>query len=320
LKTIYSFSIAHSLVLSQALNNFMVMKKILLGSLLALNVFSICLQEAAAQATLKAPTASPDATLTQNFGESDITVTYGRPSARGRKIFGQLIPFDSLWRTGANDCTALALRETVIIGGKKIPAGKYSLFSIPAQEEWTIILNRDATLHGAFGYDPQVDILRFKVKPEKSERFYETFTIEIGDFNAKGEASLNLMWENTLVKIPLQTIADFNNMAEIQKRLIDKQEKNSELLFLAAGYYHATKRDLQQAKEWVEAAEKLDGKKFVIPNLAQKIYTDLKDYPAALSAAQRALALAEKEKMSSEITALNKRIAELQKLADAAKN
>lgn len=295
------------------------MKTIWITCILSLGALCSFTQETGTKINFKAPTASPDATLIQNFGESDITVTYGRPSARGRKIFGQLIPFDSLWRTGANDCTALALRETVIIGGKKIPAGKYSLFSIPAQEEWTIILNRDATLHGAFGYDPQVDILRFKVKPEKSERFYETFTIEIGDFNAKGEASLNLLWENTLVKIPLQTIADFNNMAEIQKRLIDKQEKNSELLFQAAGYYHATKRDLQQAKEWVEAAEKLDGKNFVIPNLAQKIYAGLKDYPAALTAAQRALALAEKEKMSSEITALNKRIAELQKLADANK-
>ena len=298
----------------------MVMKKVLLSSILALCVCGICLQEAAAQATLKAPTASPDATLVQNFGESDITVTYGRPSARGRKIFGQLIPFDSLWRTGANDCTALALRETVIIGGKKIPAGKYSLFSIPAQEEWTLILNRDATLHGAFGYDSQVDIHRFKVKPETAGRFYETFTIEFGDFNPRGESSLNLMWENTMVKIPLQTIADFNNMAEIQKRLIDKPEKNADLLFQSAAYYYATKRDIQQAKTWVEAAEKLDDKTFSIPNLAQKIYADLGDYPTALAAAQRALVLAEKEKLSSAIKDLNKRIADLQKRANADKN
>lgn len=296
------------------------MKNTLITCLLSVLSIGIFAQANDTKATLKAPTASPDATLVQNFGESEITVTYGRPSARGRKIFGQLIPFDSLWRTGANDCTALTLRETVIIGGKKIPAGKYSLFSIPGQEEWTLILNRDATLHGAFGYDSQVDIHRFKVKPEATGRFYETFTIEFGDFNPRGESSLNLMWENTLVKVPLQTIADFNNMAEIQKRLIDKPEKNADLLFQAAAYYYATKRDIQQAKTWVEAAEKMDNKTFSIPNLAQKIYADLGDYPTAIAAAQRALALAEKEKLSSSIKDLTKRIADLQKRASAGKN
>jgi tetratricopeptide (TPR) repeat protein len=122
------------------------------------------------------------------------------------------------------------------------------------------------------------------------------------------------MWENTLVKIPLQTIADFNNMAEIQKRLIDKPEKNADLLFQAAAYYYATKRDIQQAKTWVEAAEKLDDKNFSIPNLAQKIYADLGDYPTALAAAQRALALAEKEKLNSAIKDLTKRIVDFQKI------
>lgn len=296
------------------------MKNTIITCLLSVLSFGIFAQASDSKATLKAPTASPDATLVQNFGESDITVTYGRPSARGRKIFGQLIPFDSLWRTGANDCTALALRETVIIGGKKIPVGKYSLFSIPAQEEWTLILNRDATLHGAFGYDSQVDIHRFKVKPEATGRFYETFTIEFGDFNPRGESSLNLMWENTMVKIPLQTIADFNNMAEIQKRLIDKQEKNADLLFQGAAYYYATKRDIQQAKTWVEAAEKLDDKTFSMPNLAQKIYADLGDYPSAIAAAQRALVLAEKEKLSSAIKDLSKRIADFQKRAGSGKD
>lgn len=294
------------------------MKTSIITCLLSLISLSMFAQDAG-KISFKAPAASPDATLVQNFGESDITVTYGRPSARGRKIFGQLVPFDSLWRTGANDCTVLNLRETVIIGGKKIPTGKYSLFSIPGQEEWTMILNRDATLHGAMGYDPMVDIHRFKVKPEKTERYYETFVIEFGDFNSKGETTLNLLWENTLVKIPLQTIGDFNAMEEIQKRLIDKPEKNADLLFQAASYYYATKRDIQQAKTWAEAAEKLDGKNYTIPNLAQKIYADLKDYPAALAAAKRALAIAEKEKMDSAAKTLTKRVADLQKLVDTNK-
>jgi hypothetical protein len=160
-------------------------------------------QEVAKPAPAKKPIASPEAFFTQQFGQSQITVSYARPMVRGRKIFGNLVPFDSLWRTGASDCTVITLKEDVIIGGKKIRMGKYTLFSIPTASTWTIILNTDTSLHGAFGYDETKDVHRFVVNAAKSDRFYETFTIEINDFTQKGDASLNLAWENTMVKIPL---------------------------------------------------------------------------------------------------------------------
>lgn len=160
---------------------------------------------ALAQQPAKKPTPSPEAAFTQQFGDSEIQVQYARPLARGRKIFGALVPFDSLWRTGASECTVISLKEDVIIGGKKLGAGKYSLFSIPTANDWTIVLNSDVSLHGTGGYDAQKDVHRFTVKPIKTDRFYETFTIEINDMMPNGEASLNLIWENTLVKIPLQS-------------------------------------------------------------------------------------------------------------------
>ena len=177
------------------------MKKILVINALCLFSLWVNAQEAIKKSLPK----SYEAAFTQQFGGSEIQVAYARPLARGRKIFGGIVPFDSLWRTGAGDCTTLKLKEEVVIGDKKMAVGKYALFTIPSADEWTIILNAETTLHGVFGYDAAKDVHRFKVKPTKSDRFYETFTIEINDINVKGEACLNLIWENTLVKIPLKT-------------------------------------------------------------------------------------------------------------------
>ena len=177
------------------------MKKILvINALLALS-FGLVAQ----QMPVKKPTPSPEAAFTQQFGDSEIQVQYARPSARGRKIFGALVPFDSLWRTGAGESTMLKFKEEVILGDQKVAARKYALFTIPRADEWTIVLNADTTLHGAFGYNTAKDVLRFNVKSVKTDRFYETLTIEINDFTPQGAASLNIMWENTMVKIPLKS-------------------------------------------------------------------------------------------------------------------
>lgn len=285
-----------------------------------INLFAALVLSANAQQpailNFKTPTPSPEASVIQQFGNSQIFLSYGRPLVRGRKIFGELVPFDSLWRTGAGDCTTLEFKEDVIVGDKKIPPGKYSLFTIPSEKEWTIILNSDATLHGAFGYDAQKDVYRFKVKFIKTERFYETFTLEINDFTARGDASLNLIWENTLVRIPLKSPADEAIMAEIQKRVIENKEQNANLLYQAASYYHTTGRDLKQAGQWIGAAEKLDGENFNYPNLAQKILADLKDYKPAIEAAKRAVALGEKGNMTNSVANLKKRIADWESLTD----
>jgi hypothetical protein len=180
------------------------MKKLLIVNLLCLIAFMANAQDKPKKSIPK----SPESAFTQQFGGSEIQVAYARPSARGRKIFGALVPFDSLWRTGANDCTQITFKDEVVMGDKKIAAGKYSFFTIPTATDWTIILNSETTGHGTSAYKTENDVHRFKVKSEKSDRFYETFTIEINDFDAKGDASLNLMWENTMVKIPLKNSMD----------------------------------------------------------------------------------------------------------------
>lgn len=256
------------------------------------------------------PPPSPEASFTQQLVNGEITVTYSRPMARGRKIFGGLVPYDSLWRTGASNATTILFTEEMIVGDKLLKAGKYSLFTIPAEKEWTIIINADTALHGAFGYDVKKDLHRFKVKSEKSEWFAEAFTIALNELSANGGGFLHLNWENTLIKIPIKSPVDEKAMAEINTRLINNKEQNAELFYQAASYYYSTRRDLQQAAAWAIEAEKMDKENFNYPNLLQKIFADLKEYKKAIAAAKRAVALGEKKNMTNAVTTLKKRIAE----------
>ncbi len=288
------------------------MKKLLIINALCLIISAISAQDSP---KLKIPEPSPEAAFTQQLGTTEIQVAYARPLTRGRKIFGELVPFDSLWRTGASDCTTLSFNEDLTIGDKKLKAGKYALFTIPKATEWTIIINADTSLHGSFGYDAQKDIHRFTVKSQKIAQFYEAFTIDVNDMNAKGEGFLNLMWENTMVKIPVKSPFNDNIIAEITKRLVENKEQNADVMFQAANYYYSTNQNLRQAADFALAAEKLDDSKVNYPNLAQKILADLKDYPAALAAAQRAIVLYEKKNNTTAIATMKKRMAEWQTIS-----
>jgi len=256
------------------------------------------------------PPASPDASFTQQLGNVNLTVSYSRPLAKGRKIFGGLVPFDSLWRTGASESTIVRFSGDVTINNNNLSAGKYALFTIPGVNEWTIIINADTTLHGDFGYESTKDVLRFKVKPEKSEHFYEAFTIDINDIKRTGDAFLALSWENTVVKIPINNAVHAKILSQINTRIIINKEKNAGLFFEAANYYYSTGGDLNQAAIWASEAEKLDKENFIYPNLLQKILADSKDYKGAIAAAKRAIALAEKQNMTNAVITLKKRVAE----------
>ncbi len=257
---------------------------------------------------IKTTSPSPEASFEQEIGSTIINVSYARPLARGRKIFGELVPMDSLWRTGASNATSLKCNEEIVFGDKVLPAGKYSLFTIPSVNSWTVIVNTDTTLHGSAGYDAKKDVARFTVPVEKIKNFYETFTIELNDINDRGEGFLKIIWENTLVKIPLKSRADEKIMSLIQKNIIEQKSKDATLLFQSASYYYSTKRDLKQAINWLNEAEALDAENFSFPNLKQKIFADLKDYPAAIEAAKKAIVLGEKKKMTNTVNNLKNRI------------
>ena len=286
------------------------MKKIILIHFFILQALVISAQE---KVQIKLTSASPSASFEQELGSTMIKVSYSRPLARGRKIFGEVVPFEKLWRTGASDCTSITTNEDIVFGNTTLKMGSYSIFSIPSKKEWTIIVNTDTTLHGDSGYDAKKDVFRFTVPVESVPSFYETFTIELNDINSKGEGFLKLIWENTLIKIPLKSKADETILAVIDKNIIKEKILDANLLFQAANYYYSTNRDYKQVIAWLIEAEKLDPENFYYPNLRQKIATELKDYPSAIEAAKKALLIAELKKMKS-AEALKKQILELELL------
>jgi len=136
---------------------------------------------------------SPSATATGKIGASNIKIVYCQPSARGRKIMDELVPFGEVWRTGANAATTIQIDAPIKIEGKDLAVGKYSLFTIPNKTEWTLIINKESNQWGAFNYNDKFDLFRVSAKPLKSPAFVETFNISIG------KDEIVLTWENTRV-------------------------------------------------------------------------------------------------------------------------
>jgi hypothetical protein len=130
-------------------------------------------------------------------------VVYSRPQKIGREVFGNLVAYDKVWRTGANECTEIKFFKDATLGGQDVPAGTYSLFTIPGKENWTIILNKTTDQWGAYGYDQAEDLCRFEVPVKATDEVVEAFSIVFVE-NEGGGASMVLAWDMTKVEAPLQ--------------------------------------------------------------------------------------------------------------------
>lgn len=257
-----------------------------------------------AQAQLNIPPASPDAEFKQQIGFGEVEVKYSRPNARGRVIFGGLEPYGQMWRTGAHDATTIRFSEAVKLNGNDIPAGTYSLFTIPNQNEWTIVINKAAEMHGTSDYTQEQDLVRFAAKPEKSARYYETFTIEVNDLS-KDEAGLFLLWENTQVKITIKMNVDEKVMAEINDRINVKKEDRASLFYQSSSYYFNNNKDLKQAYAWVQIANS-KAQDAVYLQLQAKIEAAMNDYATALKTLKASTDLAITKKLDQLIVANEK--------------
>jgi hypothetical protein len=261
-------------------------------------------------AQIDLPPASPDASWTHQMGFTQIGLSYSRPQMRGRKIFGALVPYHVLWRTGAGESTRIKFSEDVVFGGKPVKKGQYGLYSIPGPDEWTIILNTDATLHGDFGYDEKKDVLRVKYKPTISPKTRESFTVELTDFQFDYSAVLRLSWENTIINIPVVSNADSRIMAQINDNLIQKTTENAALLNKGAQYYFSQKKDINQALVWSQKSESLVADNFNYTFLTTKVLEELNRYPEAIKSAEKAVALGKKTDMMEEVKYLEEKISE----------
>ncbi len=191
--------------------------KNLLFAMMGFGLFSM---QADAQ-TLPKP--SPDAVITQTIGLTEVTVRYSRPCKKGRVIFGDLVPYEKIWRTGANKCTRIQFSNDVMFMEKPVPAGEYSLFTIPSEQEWTIILNKETELWGTSKYDSLQDVLRVKMPPMPTPEEVECFTFSF-DHLMEEVGILSFKWDHLNFPIMIKTNDHALAMANIEKAISELKE------------------------------------------------------------------------------------------------
>jgi hypothetical protein len=199
--------------------------------------------------SIKTPAPSPTQTIKQDFGISSIELSYSRPGIKGRKVFGDLVPFGKVWRTGANSATTINFADDVTIGTAKIPAGKYGLLTIPDKDNWTIIITKQLDVTSPAAYKPENDMIKVNVKPMTMRDKMETLTMQFA--NVKPSAcELQIMWENTAVALPISTDVE----TTVMKQIDNAMNKDNRPYFSAALYYLDNGKDLNQALAWFDKA------------------------------------------------------------------
>ena len=208
-----------------------------------------------AQQELKVPTLSPITEVSQEVGLTQVKLSYSRPSAKGRKVFGGLVPFDEVWRTGANASTKLTFAEDVKIEGNALKAGTYALYTIPGEKEWTLIIHTNTKHRSIAGdvYKPAEDAFRFKVKPDRLSNFVETFTIGFGDITTSS-IGVFIAWENTQIKFRIDFDVDAQVDRQIAELIASPTGMTHQNYFLAAEYYLHNNKDLSKADSWILTA------------------------------------------------------------------
>lgn len=251
-----------------------------------LAAFAVAFTSLTAQ-ELKLPALSPTSTITQEFSTTKIEINYSRPSMRGRKIFGDLVPFGSVWRTGANAATKITFGEEVEIGGTKIPAGSYSFYSIPGANEWEIIINKNTGNWGAMGYDTKDDVVRVKVKSTALPQSMETFTMWVGNITFSS-CTIDVAWENTMVSVPVKA----NNQERLTAN-IDKAINNPNIPYQqAATYYFETNQQLDKALDYATKAADKNPKAYWLFMLKARIAAKLGNKSVAMEAANKTIEVA----------------------------
>ena len=282
------------------------MKKIIVSTLMALFITPVMLS---AQ-TIKLPAASPSQTIKQEFALSEISVSYSRPSVKGRKVMGDLVPFNNeVWRTGANQPTKITFGENVKIAGNNVPKGEYALYTIPAKDEWTIILSKNTALWGSMGYQQSDDLLRFKAKPVALPFDIETFTILFADVKSES-LEVQLLWENTAVGFTVNADIDAPIMKQIEASMAPADRRP---YFEAATYYYEAGKDLKQALEWANKAVEQNPQRYWVEHLKAKIQMKMGDKKGAIATANKSMASAKSQKNADYVALNEKLIAEAKK-------
>lgn len=241
---------------------------------------------------IKTPSASPSATLKQSVGLGEVTVEYSRPSKKDRVIFGGLVPYGEVWRTGANNSTKVTFSEDVKFGKVELTKGTYALYTVPSAKDWTVIFYKNTSLGGNLKLQDiknEEIAARFEVPSTKMPGLgVETFTVTIDNLKDDG-ASIGLLWDDTMVDIPFTVNTDEKVMANINSAMAGPSGND---YIAAARYYYDSGKDLNKALEWMKVGIQKNGERFWLLRSQSLIEAKLGQYSQAISSAQRSMALA----------------------------
>jgi len=215
--------------------------------LLPLSVAIICIYSLATLGQqIRTPRPSPDATVTQIVGVTEVSIDYSSPGVKGREIWGGLVPFGEVWRTGANEVTSITFSDPVKVNGNDLPTGTYGIHTIPGESEWEFIFSKDTKVDDGSNYDPSKDALRIKVKPAE-HHFMERMTFLFTDVTDKS-VNVNLVWDKLLVSFKIETNTNENFLSDARNEL------SWSPTFQAAQYCLTANINLEQALNWIEAS------------------------------------------------------------------
>lgn len=272
------------------------MHRILTAGILAMSTLSVAAQP------LRTPAASSSQTVKQDFGLTSIELSYSRPGMKGRNIFGELVPYGAVWRTGANNATTLSFADEVIIGDKKVPAGKYGLLSIPNAGEWTIIITKQLDVTSPSAYKPEMDVVRVKATPQSLPFSIETFTMMFSNVTASS-IDLQIIWDQTAVTLPIRQDVEARVMAQIENAM----NKDNRPYAQAAQYYMDNGKDLNKAAQWFDKATELNPNQYWVWYQKANCLAKLGRKADATAASKKSLELATAAK-NPDYVALNEKL------------
>lgn len=256
------------------------------------SVFATGLFAQAPAPKLVFPDSSPAASVKQRVGLTDIEVTYSRPGVKGRTIYGGLVPYGEVWRTGANTATKVTFSTDVKLGGAAVPAGAYELFTIPGKTEWTVIVHKNMSQWGAYSYDAKNDVARFTVTPTTLANSVESLSIGFSDLRNES-ATLFVSWEKTRVPVKVEVDVVGQLVPQIEAAMAATEGKKP--YFSSAMFYFENNLDLKKAAEWMDAAIAARPDAYFMIYRKGLILAKAGDKAGALAAANQSLEMAKKD-------------------------
>lgn len=245
----------------------------------------------ATNAQINTPQPSPFSKIEQVVGLTDVTLEYSRPAMRGRTVFGDLVPFGEIWRTGANANTKITFSDNVKVDGQELVRGTYAIFTIPNKTTWEVIFYYDSNNWGTpLKWDETKVAAKTSVPVNKTQNTAESFTMSFDNLKS-GSADLSIHWDNAQVAVTFEVPTDKIANKSIETVMAGPSEND---YFQAASYYHTEGRDLNQAFEWIKKATEGDDPEFWYLRRMSLIQADMGDLKGAIETAKKSLAGAEK--------------------------